>query len=342
MKIGDYWLRLRADRRERNQCTATRGVRYRAIAAVWLLLTPFAHATAPKDYAGTWVMRFDERNLFVLTLTFRDGSLHGTFERPAGFGSINHTFFVDTRNGVRDETLVDSQFANHVLYLTFQRPDDPKHQETYIMWLRGTTAELTPGGPPPFTVVLPLTFELGPTGSKVSADWRPDRGYVFPDHSHSPNPEMKAIYNEDQHVHEGSHINLSAIAPSDAERREQTRALVAANVLHSGEDYEEAATIFQHGSTAQDALLAHILAIAAISRGAAATWIAAATLDLYLQRIGQKQVFGTEYSPDPKAAYTQEPYDRELVSDALRQQLGVPSQALQFAQRKAYQNEPQH
>jgi hypothetical protein len=342
MQIDNYWLRLRADRRAENQSKAMRIVRYAAIATVWLLLTTLAHATEPKDYAGTWVMRLDERNLFVLTLTFQDGSLHGTFERPAGFGSINHTFFIDTRNGVRDETLVESHFANHVLYLTFQRPDDPKYQETYIMWLRGTTAELTPGGPPPFRVAVPQTFELGPTGSKVAADWRPDRGYVFPDHSHSPNPEMKAIYKEDQRVREGSHINLSAIAPSDAERREQTRALVAANVLHTGEDYEEASTIFQHGSTAQDALLAHILAIAAISRGAAATWIAAATLDIYLQRIGQKQIFGTEYSPDPKTTYTQEPYDRELVSDALRQQLGVPSQALLAAQLKAYQNEPQH
>jgi hypothetical protein len=76
----------------------------------------------------------------------------------------------------------------------------------------------------------------------------------------------------------------------------------------------------------------------AVSKGeATAIWIAAATLDRYLQHINQKQVFGTQFSIDPQHKWTQEPYDRDLVSDAFRQQLGVPPQSVQAEQLKAYQ-----
>ena len=43
------------------------------------------------------------------------------------------------------------------------------------------------------------------------------------------------------------------------------------------------------------------------------------------QAIGRPQVFGTQYKPDENRNATQEPYDRDLISDALRQELGVPS-----------------
>jgi hypothetical protein len=76
----------------------------------------------------------------------------------------------------------------------------------------------------------------------------------------------------------------------------------------------------------------------ALSKGnAAAIWIAAATLDRYLQKSGQKQIFGTQFLTDPAMNWTQEPYDRRFLSDELREQLGVPPQALQAEQLKTYQ-----
>ncbi len=152
---------------------------------------------------------------------------------------------------------------------------------------------------------------------------------------------MQAIYDEDQRVRSGPHIDWKTVGPTDAARRADTRKLLAAGALHTGSDYREAAFVFQHGDSPEDYLLAHTLAMVAVSKGeATAIWIAAATLDRYLQRIGQKQVFGTQYSMDPKSKWTQEPYDRDLVSDALRQQIGVPPQALQTEQLKAYQMAP--
>jgi len=136
----------------------------------------------------------------------------------------------------------------------------------------------------------------------------------------------------------------------DAMRRAEARLLIAAGQLKTAQDFHDAAFIFQHGHDPDDYLLAHILAIDAIVKGdASSKWIAAATLDRYLQSVGQKQVFGTQYPNkgylyvlqhrnDPNAAKnpealqngsTQEPYDRDLVPDALRGEFCVPSREAQ-------------
>lgn len=133
-------------------------------------------------------------------------------------------------------------------------------------------------------------------------------------------------------------------------RRAEARSLLAAGELRTAQDFHDAAFIFQHGHEPDDYLLAHILAIEAIVKGdESSKWIAAATLDHYLQAIGQKQVFGTQYlsrgylyvlqhKDDPNAmksteahqqGNTQDPYDRTLVPDALRGDFCVPDQAAQ-------------
>jgi hypothetical protein len=136
----------------------------------------------------------------------------------------------------------------------------------------------------------------------------------------------------------------------DAMRRAEATLLLEAGEFKTAQDFHDAAFIFQHGHSSQDYLLAHILAIEAIVKGdASSKWIAAATLDRYLQAIGQKQVFGTQYSSksymylmlhqddsnagnSPEAQQkgnTQEPYDRTLVPDALRGEFCVVTQAAQ-------------
>ena len=136
----------------------------------------------------------------------------------------------------------------------------------------------------------------------------------------------------------------------DAMRRAEAKLLVTAGEVKTAQDFHDAAFIFQHGHLPEDYLLAHILAIEAIVKGdASSKWIAAATLDRYLQTIGQKQVFGTQYlnkgysyllqhRDDPNATNspeaeqkgeTQEPYDRTLVPDALRGEFCVEDQAAQ-------------
>jgi hypothetical protein len=103
--------------------------------------------------------------------------------------------------------------------------------------------------------------------------------------------------------------------------------------LRSGDDFWHAAFIFQHGDTPEDYLLAHSLAIVAAAHGRRdAAWIAAASLDRYLMRIGRKQVYGTQFVTPRGGSTTQEPYDRTTVSDALRIATGVPSLPFQDVQ----------
>ncbi len=83
-------------------------------------------------------------------------------------------------------------------------------------------------------------------------------------------------------------------------RQTKVRALLAAGELKTGEDFHEAAFIFQHGNNSEDCLFAHVLAMGAVLKGSdEAKWVEAATLDRYLQSIGQPQVFGTQYPLDP-------------------------------------------
>jgi len=88
--------------------------------------------------------------------------------------------------------------------------------------------------------------------------------------------------------------------------------------------------VFQHGNEPRDYLFAHTLALIALEKGdRSASWIAAASLDRYLHSIDRQQIFGLQFQPD---GASRAPLDGELVSDALRKQLGVPTLAEQQAQ----------
>lgn len=121
----------------------------------------------------------------------------------------------------------------------------------------------------------------------------------------------------------------------DTARRYRVRELVASGSLKTAEDFHDAAFIFQHSvqtdqypltAVASDYLLAHVLASVAVAKGdSKSLWISAASLDRYLQLIGQAQVFGTQYQSKDDQPYTQEPYNRTLIPDALRSVFCVPS-----------------
>lgn len=290
------------------------------------------------DFAGTWVMKVAERNMFVLTLVPAGSSMKGTFGRPMKFDS-NNGAFANMRDGVLDDVVVVARLKEGTLRFITRNPANEKDEDGYIMALKGDHAELISDDLPPGFVMQPYVFEKGVAGAKVSTDWEPNRLYVAGD-SDTPNAEMKTIYDEDQRVRTEKDIDWSVVSKSDAERRTQTRKLLGGGALHTGKDYEEAAFVFQHGDSPQNYLLAHTLAMVAVTKGdATAIWIAAATLDRYLENIKQKQIFGTQYSTDAQKHWTQEPYDRDLISDALRAQLAVPSQAMQSEQLKAYQSQ---
>jgi hypothetical protein len=149
------------------------------------------------------------------------------------------------------------------------------------------------------------------------------------------NPEMRAMFEADQGARLGTaKIDWTVLGKEDAARKARTRMLLDRGALNTADDYYQAAFIFQHGDSPEDFLMAHALAVAATAKGhPKGAWIAAASLDRYLQNIGQKQIYGTQYRTPEGGATTQDPYDRALVPDALRQALGVPDQADQEKRR---------
>jgi hypothetical protein len=154
------------------------------------------------------------------------------------------------------------------------------------------------------------------------------------------NAEMVAIYGADQADRENTaKIDFSVVRPRDEARRSRTSVLLAGGQLKTGDDYYYAAFVYQHGDGPDDILIAHTLAMAAAARARpGAAWIAAASLDRYLQRIGKPQIYGTQFLKRDKK-WTQEPYNRDFMSDALRQASCVPSLAEQKEQLKETQRE---
>jgi hypothetical protein len=176
------------------------------------------------------------------------------------------------------------------------------------------------------------TSQLAPLGS-----WDTSRTYAS-EIIRPTNAEMTAIFNADQTDRNASKIDWSIIGPKDKKRRARTQELLASGALQSGEDFYNAAFVFQHGDAPDDYLKAHLLAMIAMARDAPeAVWIASATLDRYLQAIGQPQVLGTQFALPTDAPVTQEPYNRTLVSDAMRKALHVPPISEQEVQRRQYE-----
>ncbi len=152
-------------------------------------------------------------------------------------------------------------------------------------------------------------------------------------------PDMKRIYDADQA--ERTNLGGGSMKPGaeerDAQRREETRRLLAEGRLHTGQDFVEAAYVFQHGD-GDDYLLAHTLAIIAVKKGdPEGPAIAAKTLDRYLSMHGSKQIYGTQYHHNGMTGeWTMDPYDRDLISDALRRELGVSDLVAQQTRLEKY------
>lgn len=127
------------------------------------------------------------------------------------------------------------------------------------------------------------------------------------------------------------------IVEHDAARHSKAKELLAQGKVETGREYFFVALLFQHSGDPNELMLAHVLAVTAASKGFfRAKWMAAATMDRYLQSINQPQIFGTQFK---RAAgeWTMEPYSRTAISDSLRGQWCVVSLAEQEKVLKAYE-----
>ena len=297
-------------------------------------------AQAQPDIIGQWTLQLGKRTLFVLALESSNGQsgpIMGSLSRPAHFATADALSFSNVEGPTEVDRIVASRWEGNTFTFTTQNPKDASDKTVYKLTLKDENdVEVKIEGIP----LPPLTLARSQGSASVSNDWHSGQRY-FPDDDASLNPEMKRIFDEDQRARQAwPKIDWPTVNKADAVRRAATMQLLNAGALHSGEDFEWAANVFQHGSDPHDFLLAHTLAIVAVRKGYTdGTWIAAATLDRYLQAIKQPQIYGTQFlNPDGKPT-TQEPYDRTLISDTLRRLLEVPDLTAQQLQLQKYDSE---
>jgi len=186
---------------------------------------------------------------------------------------------------------------------------------------------------------------------------------------HTPSPpqdnkELYQLYMDDQHergnepfieyddhgkritpVREWKELPDKELSRHDEVRRKRVREMLDAGTVRTGQDYFFASMIFQHGEAPNDFLLAHVLAMAAVSKGYQnARWTEAATLDRYLQSMKQPQVFGTQFLYGKGGAtsgdMSQGEYDSNLISNSVRAAMCVIPREKQEAQLNEARKNP--
>lgn len=303
-------------------------------------LSGVAQAQASQDPTGEWVLNLGKKTLMVLSLRSgktKEQPFSGTLSHPQRFQTGDSTSFSHIEGPIEVEPIVASHWNGRLLSITVQNPRDAADKDTFLLSLKDEShAELQWDG----VSLPPLKFVRAKGDAAVFTVWESGRTYS-PDEDAPSNQEMKRIFDEDQRVRQSyPNVDWKAVNQSDAVRRQETMKLLQDGALHSGEDFSWAAFVFQHGSEPNDYLLAHTLAMVAVGKGNSdALWIASATLDRYLQSIKQPQIYGTQFLTPKDSPTTQNPYNRTLIPDSLRLQLGVPSLAAQDTQRQQYDSQ---
>jgi hypothetical protein len=120
---------------------------------------------------------------------------------------------------------------------------------------------------------------------------------------------------------------MKAMVERDKKRREQIRELLNDGKLVTPEDFDNAALVFQHGETPDDFLTAHELSMIAVMLGRFNS-LPALSEDRFLEKIGRKQRFGTQFGMGINNKLVARPIDGGLatsVTDALRADFLVPT-----------------
>ena len=140
------------------------------------------------------------------------------------------------------------------------------------------------------------------------------------------NAELVVMYNDDQLDRQGGGSDWKAAAERDEQRERRVRDLVAVGALQTGMDYHRAALIMQHSADVEGIELAHELAMIAVAMGdSSARWLAAASYDRLLTRLGRGQRFGTQsVSSGAGEAMHLAPVEAG-VTDEMRRRMNCPA-----------------
>ncbi len=299
----------------------------RILIAALFLLAASPTVAQVEDPAGSWAIKSEGRILMLLELRHdpsMPGGWAGVLARPEHFTITGSHVALDVSGPVISRPILSASMRGRQIALVIQARAADAEADTFLFNLLDASHAEFGWDDPRFP---PMAMARAGTDARVAADWTPgEHPLATP---YPTNSEMTALFEADQADRRGgiTDARRAEVIARDAARRARIRALLDAGALRSGTDFWHAAFIFQHGGSAENYLLAHSFAVIAASRGRPdAAWIAAATLDRYLQTIGRAQVFGTQCWHDPP---TRDPYDRAVLPDSVRQAAGVPPLAEQ-------------
>ena len=301
-------------------------------------VTGVAHAapsTSSDPLIGRWALKADGQIVTLLTVRPKDGKLEVERCRPDDSGITSDLeFSVDKKAApIVCDILLQAKSPRTGTVVSFDA--GMAYDSNYI---KGIVLQSAGSNVVSMTItglqIVPIALERATANDRLSQTLTASRPYRLDQHW-PDNPEMKALFDADQGVRSANKpIDWKIVGAQDAERRVATQKLLDEGKLWSANDYWRAAFIFQHGDAPEDYLKAHALAVISAAKGkGSASWIAAATLDRYLQSVAQKQIYGTQFSGRDGEPMIQEPYDRTVISDALRRESGVPDMAGQEKQR---------
>lgn len=281
-------------------------------------------AAAESDLAGAWAWKVEGETIFIIRLDTDPGA-GGSTEGPSSMNLTSAAGGVQLSELQKPVVHRTLQFIRATsagaLYRTVT--DDPSQSSEYEVRREadGSAALVLVGSPLP-----PLPLQRVPSDVRVGP-WDPARTYSYTPPSVQDNAELRALFDADQAARHVEDIDWTVVSAQDAERRAQVRRMLDRGEVRSGSDYRRAAFIFQHGGKPEDYLLAHALADAAVALGQVdAAWIAAATLDRYLQSIAKPQIYGTQFvRRNEDVGFSQGDLDRNLLPGAVRSAAGVPT-----------------
>ncbi|PJK10916.1 hypothetical protein CO608_00060 [Lysobacteraceae bacterium NML08-0793] len=142
------------------------------------------------------------------------------------------------------------------------------------------------------------------------------------------NPELKALFEQDQADRNQANADWQAVNQRDAERRSRVLAMLKTGRLRTANDYRHAAFIQQHGDGAEDYRLAHALATIAMTLEDSQQnrWITAASWDRLLMSHIEPQWYGTQMRGDADGMYLF-PVNPTAVSEQQRKHMSGQSLA---------------
>ena len=150
------------------------------------------------------------------------------------------------------------------------------------------------------------------------------------DNSINDNEELSELYKADQADRNGN-IDWSVVSERDNQRQERVIEMLKLEMVHTSDDYANAAMIFQHGGdTIASGMAVKLMRKAVELDPDRRKWLLAAAIDRDLMRRGEPQIYGTQYrrmgAGTPWVIYT---LDTTKITDEERKEFGVETLAEQ-------------